>query len=151
MYLLRTSPDPSRLLACILRNDFPSIQQHIADTGMLPHLHTTQIDLHATALQDSHDVGMAWYVLEYWAAQRDVLRADFPQFFAPPSKAEKGKAPDWESIPARIAETGVFGNVAQTLATPLRTYLAWANAKAEENKPPSLQDLIKANHQKFLA
>lgn len=139
--------DPVFLLAAILR---PHRATKDAQ-GLLPYVSSFVIEGYAKALR-LISLGDAYYILQYWAAQKKALEKQFPDFF---SGGESSGAPlDWESIPARIAEAGVFGTVEQVLQTPARTYLAWSNARMQEQgeeQQTSLQDMIRANHNKFLS
>lgn len=139
------------LLANILRPDTRTTRMCLEDTGLLQHATPALIGKWARRMKKLPNEWI-YYVLQYWAAQRQQLQTDFPDFFSGDSKG--GGEVAWESIPARIAESNVFGPVKDVLHAPARTYLAWANAKRKEEgeqEQKSLQDLIRANHNKFLA
>ena len=145
--------DIPTLLACILRPAGEDTTLALQTDGLLPSAPRPQLRAWANDLADLPEVWV-YYIIEYWQQQRLQLQKDYPTFFT--ASADDGNAPeiDWDLIPGRIAEAGVFGPVHQVLRTPVRTYLAWANANKEEageQQQKSLQDMIRQNHQKYLA
>lgn len=148
---MRLDPELPALLASILRPVGEETNLALEQEGLLPAATRPVLRKWATRLSKLHP-SWGYYVMRYWTDQRKALRVEYPHFFAKPKK-KKGEEYfppiDWESVPARIAALGIFGNVAQVQRTPLRTYLAWGEQQAKA-KEPSLQDIIKANHQKFL-
>jgi len=143
-----------RLISFILRREDQAIEQSKMKTGLLPNLSDYAITEQTEQVARLKDE-WKYYVLMYWTAQRDSLREEFPEFFSKgKSDDTTPKEIDWDAIPVRIAETQVFGPVHQVLVTPVRSYLAWANARQEADKEKvqqSLQETIRANHNKFLA
>ncbi|MEO0873119.1 MAG: hypothetical protein AAFY48_00795 [Bacteroidota bacterium] len=151
---LKTEPDLPSLLAAILRPDTTETQHTLEDTGVLPNASRSARRLWANKLAKMNPA-YQYYVINYWLAQVEYLQATYPHFFKKEEKQAGGKSKpmDWDSIPARIAEIGIFGTVSQVQRVPVRMYLAWANSHAQDKAQPeeSLQDIIRANHNKFLS
>lgn len=138
-------------LAALLRPATESVLAHYELHGYLPNNNQLQSEKHAELLRKTSPV-QAFYLVQYYSAQRVMIKAKYPNLFS--GGKSDGTPMDWESLPARIAEAGVFGPLHQVLITPATAYLAWSNGKAkqaeqEENK--SLQDIIRSQHKKFLA
>lgn len=149
--MARGENDIPALLATILRPENEATHESLHGTGLLPGATRPALRQWAIILAKLHPAWV-YYVVQYWAAQRESLQQQYPAFFS--GKGEKEGPLDWESIPARIAEAGVFGPVHQVLLTPARTYLAWANARQQDEGQQTqtgLQELIRANHKKFVA
>lgn len=145
------SPAPSAapFLAALLRPEGEALRAHLYATGLLPPASEYEMEAHSELLASAPQP-MVFYLVQYYATQRLLLREKYPNLHR--SKEGEGPAglPDWDSIAPRIAEAGAFGSLEQVLRTPTVSYLAWANAKAEPEKQPSLQDMIRQNHSKFM-
>ncbi len=143
--------DITSLLSTILRPDSKAIDRCLETTGLLPQT-TVPARLKLKSKLEKLPPEYVFYVIQYWEKQRKDLRAKYETFFSS-GEGEKSDI-NWDSIAARIAETGVFGTVNQVLQIPAITYLSWANDKQEEagkETQQSLQDLIRSNHNKFLS
>lgn len=101
----------------------------------------------------------AYYVLAYYEAQRALLRQHFPDAFraAPPdapTPAAPAAPPDVAAILATVVQSGELGSIQDIAAMPARTFLAWTDSKRRQQREAEqrrLQELVRANHQKFLA
>lgn len=138
-------------LAAFLRPDNEATHTHLLNTGLLPNVSDVLQDQYAGALAKVSSV-QAFYLVQYYSAQRVYIKSKYANIFEGSSSGKSQM--DWDSIPAKIAEAGVFGSLKEVLATPIASYLAWANVKAQEaakEEQKSLQDMIRSQHQKFLA
>ena len=143
--------DAALFLAAFLRLETRRSQRAYHRTGMLPVLsapelqRSKQLVMHASPEQ-------IFFCVQYYISIRLQLKDRYPNLHSGDTSDNSQKI-DWDSIPPRIAEAGVFGSLPQVLATPVSSYLAWANSRAEEqnpNKPNPLQDIIRENHKKLL-
>lgn len=103
----------------------------------------------ATAMQ-------AYYVLAYYQAMRSALRQQYPDAFTPADSGGPASdaAPDVAAVLAALAQAGELGTPQQVADMPARVFLAWADSKRRQQREAEarrLQDLIRANHQKFVA
>jgi len=140
---------PSEFLACLLRPDTRELQHHLHDTGLLPVVSHYQLKEYRKPLDEAFEEDV-FYLIQYYATQRELLKDKYPNIHEPNADGAPAAPTDWDSIAPRIAELGIFGTLEQVLRTPTTSYLAWANAKTQPEKPQSLQDIIRSNHQKHL-
>lgn len=138
-------------LAALLRPNTSAVNTYYEENGTLPNVPTISIADRAEAFRKIKPEA-AYYLMQYYGAQRLAIKEKYKNLFDGSSKSDSKI--DWDSIPARIAESGVFGCLQEVLRTPATIYLAWANAKAKESaqqEHKTLQDIIRAQHQKFLS
>lgn len=144
------SADPSSFLAALLRP--ARADRHRQAHGVLPVISEPQRDRLAKQMRRASPA-LFWLLLHYYAAQREALAARFPNLHKKPAPgAATTPAPDWQAMPGIIAEARIFGSLQSVLATPVLAYLAWANARQApaQEKPKTLQDIIREQHQKHL-
>jgi hypothetical protein len=142
--------DPSSFLAALLRP--ARADRHRQAHGVLPVISEPQRAQLAKQMRRASPA-LFWLLLHYYAAQRDALAQRFPHLHKQPEPGAATTPPtDWQALPGIIAEAGIFGPLQSVLATPVLSYLAWANArhKPAEEKPKTLQDIIREQHQKHL-
>lgn len=138
-------------LAAFLRNHTEAVNKYYEENGTLPNIPTISLEKRAKQFVKIKPE-VAYYLIQYYGAQRVEVKKKYSSLFDGGGKS--GDKVDWDSIPARIAESGVFGSLQEVLKTPATAYLAWANAKAKENaqqESKTLQDIIRAQHKKFLS
>ena len=144
----------AEFLAALLRPVTPSFTDHYQRTGLMPTVSSVEL-LQYTKTLASATPEQQLYAVQAYAAIRLHLRDRYPKLFEIKTEKAAEEEIDWASIPPKIAEAGPFGILRDVLATPVISYLAWANARHEEleeqtDKPKNLQDIIRENHRKFL-
>lgn len=136
-------------LAALLRPQTKTSKADLIKTGVLAIVSSYQLQQYEQQLSAVDDATKL-YLIQYYANQRIQLREKYPSLHKN-TKSQK-EAPDWDSICPMIASLNVFGPLDAVLSTPCIYYLAYANARAEESeeKPKTLQEAIKSNHQQMI-
>lgn len=138
-------------LAAFLREETATNRSYYEENGMHRNIPNTSLDSLAEKFKNVKPE-VAFYLMQYYGAQRVAIKKKYASLFD--GNGKSSAAIDWDTIPARIAESGVFGSLQEVMNTPATTYLAWANVKAKESakqEHKTLQDIIRAQHQKFLS
>lgn len=138
-------------LSAFLREESTANRSYYEKNGMHRNVPNTSLEAIAEKFKKVKPE-VAFYLMQYYGAQRVAIKKKYASLFDGSGKSSA--AIDWDTIPARIAESGVFGSLHEVMTTPATTYLAWANAKAKETakqEHKTLQDIIRAQHQKFLS
>jgi hypothetical protein len=142
--------DPSSFLAALLRP--ARADRHRQAHGVLPVISQPQRDRLARQMRRASPA-LFWLLLHYYATQREGLAQRFPNLHKKPEPGAATTPPtDWQALPGIIAEARIFGALPSVLATPVLSYLAWANARQApvQEKPKTLQDLIREQHKKHI-
>ena len=102
-------------LAAFLRAQTETLDKHYEENGTLPNVPAISLEQRANRFKKIKPEA-AYYLMQYYGAQRVSIKKKYSSLFDGGGKS--GDKIDWDSIPARIAESGVFGESSRSTPNP---------------------------------